>query len=156
MIENDRAQHQHMSRRDALRVGAAVVASAVLPSAAIGTTSVNTPVPVVRRVSSGIVPKLRQLRREFDAAFDAYRSTGATELIESLRFSARNKLGYALALEPRNDEERALFREAGKFLDVLETSFPDVSISAEMSARYKKLRAWAEEGGQYAGSEVET
>lgn len=106
--------------------------------------------PDMLPVSPQIVWRLQQLDTEFSAVLKAYQSTGETQPVERLRDSARNKLGFSLGLQARNDQERALFVKAGRLLEELETSFPDVPMSPEMSARYKKLRTWAQEGGQFA------
>jgi len=149
MKHNGRRARHLVSRRDTLRLGGAAIITAGLPASAASATEAAARVSDVLPVPAEIGPRLDQLRAEFIAAMEAYRLRGETKLVENLRLSARNKLVFSLGLQARNGQDRVLFREARMFLDLLETSFPNVPMSPEMSARYAKLRAWAQAGGQF-------
>jgi hypothetical protein len=152
------SHRSNLDRRAVLKGAGWTALAASLPVGVSGAEVLGTPttaaVKGIRDViaPSGIIPRLRQVRREYEEALEAYRATGDVQAIELLRLHAKNKFGFALGLRARDEAERSRFREAGALLEELETKFPELPMSGEMKARYAKLRAWAEEGGQSARS----
>lgn len=159
VVPSDRS---NLDRRAVLKSAGWTVLAASLPVGVSGAEVLGTPTTAAVKgikdviAPSGIIPRLRQVRREYEEALETYRATGNSQPIELLRLHAKNKLGFALGLRARTEEERIRFREAGALLEELETRFPELPMSGEMKARYAKLRAWAKQGGQLSHRQVRT
>ena len=147
-----------LDRRELLALGCAgLFARAVPADTAVAVTTAAPIQPAIavapgkayRLARSGIVVRLRSVREEYAAAIEAYRSTGDGEPIAMARLHAKHRFGFALGLEARGDDERALFREAGALLEQMEGEFPELPLDPAMKRRFATLRHWAEAGGQY-------
>ena len=146
-----------MSRRAVLTHGAALLASAALPVGTACESEAAVPLPVepipeapVLPVSPQIERNLRHVRERYASAIEEYLTTGDADPIRHLRLFVGHRFGYSLGLQARDDNERAMFREAGVLMAQMETEFPEVPWCTGTKERYAVLRRWAEGGGQYA------
>jgi len=139
---------KQLSRRTILALSGACVALTAIPSGFSAGDLSSASVPKLP-VCPDIARKLREVHRLRAEAVEVYRTTGDSGLIWSLRLTARNRFGYSLGLQARNEKDWALFREAGALLAELEAEFPEVPWPSGTKERYAVLRRWAEAGGQF-------
>ena len=66
-----------------------------------------------------------------------------------MRRIARDRFGFYLGLDAKDEAERFLFLEADAFIERLSIEFPQAPWDSGQRERFSKLRSWAQAGGQY-------
>jgi hypothetical protein len=92
---------------------------------------------------------LRLLREQNEKAGEYYLATVDCEPLLTVRRIARDRFGFYLGLQAKDESERLLFLEADGFIDRLSNEFPQVPWDTGQRERFSKLRSWAQAGGQY-------
>jgi len=140
-----------VTRREALLLTTGAVAAAVLPALVVsGANAAAIPKPNVHiSYTLSLRTTLRLLREHNGRAGEYYLATGDCEPLLAVRRIARDRFGFYLGLQAKDESERLLFLEAAAFIERLKNEFPQVQWDTGQRERFGKLHRWAQAGGQY-------
>lgn len=140
-----------ITRREAVLLASGAAAAAALPAMVLpGANAAAIPqLHVHISYTLSLRTTLRLLREHNEEAGEYYLATGDCEPLLAVRRIARDRFGFYLGLNAKDESERLLFLEADAFIERLTSEFPQVPLNSEYRERFAKLRRWAQAGGQY-------
>lgn len=140
-----------VTRREALLLASGAAAAAALPAMVVSDANAAAiPKPNVHiSYTLSLRTTLRLLREHNGMAGEYYLATGDCEPLLAVRRIARDRFGFYLGLDAKDERARLLFLEADAFIELLTNEFPQVPWDTGQKERFAKLRSWAQAGGQY-------